>query len=95
MRSTMMWRIKWLTFCLVSAMAAATALASARIGSGRAYAVLGDLPVMHRGRVKPLNSLAVEEVERIHGRPTINLHGPDGKTTASWEPVAALLDTIG
>ncbi|MDR3622718.1 MAG: cytochrome c biogenesis protein CcsA [Paludisphaera borealis] len=42
--------------------------------------------------MKPLNSMAAEEVERIYGRSTIKLLGPDGKTTASWEPVAAVLD---
>ncbi|WP_168189293.1 cytochrome c biogenesis protein CcsA [Paludisphaera borealis] len=42
--------------------------------------------------MKPLNSMAAEEVERIYGRSAIKLLGPDGKATASWEPVAAVLD---
>ena len=63
-----------------------------RHGSGHAYAILGDLPVKHRDRVKPLSSVAIEEIKLIHGRSTIKLRGPRGKTTSSWEPVAALLD---
>src|SRR5271169_3021786 len=95
-------RITWGSFGLVLAIAAAAVLASTRVdsehtydvsvGSGHAYAILGDLPVKHRDRVKPLTSLAIEEVKLIYGRSTIKLLGPDGKTTSSWEPVAALSD---
>ncbi|WP_406696183.1 cytochrome c biogenesis protein CcsA [Singulisphaera sp. Ch08] len=95
-------RIMWLCFGLVLAIASATALTSPRVGSGyaddvrvgvgHAYAIVGDLPVKHRDRVKPLHSMAIEEVKLIYGRSTIKLLGPDGKTTSSWEPVAALLD---
>jgi Cytochrome C assembly protein len=100
--SMTMRRIKWLSFGLASAMIVAWALSSlrdgfglahdVRVGSGRAYAILGDLPVEHQGRVKPLSSMAVEEIERIHGRSPIRLIGPGGNPTANWEPVAALLD---
>ena len=62
------------------------------IGDGRAYAKLGALPVKHRGRVKPLEGMAAEEVKLIHGRPSITLFAPDGETTSTWEPVAAVLD---
>ena len=95
-------RITWHSFGFVLAIAAAAVLASTRVdsqhtydvsvGSGHAYAILGDLPVKHRDRVKPLSSMAIEEVKLVYGRSTIKLLGPDGKTTSSWEPVAALLD---
>ena len=85
-------RIKWLSFGLVLAMTSAAVPANPRVGSGHAYDILGDLPVMHRGRVKPLNSMAIEVVKLIYGRSTIELLGPDGKTTSTWEPVASLLD---
>jgi ABC-type transport system involved in cytochrome c biogenesis permease subunit len=95
-------RIKWLSFSLALVIASAAALASPRagsghaddirVGSGHAYAILGDLPVQHRDRVKPLNTMAIEEVKLIYGRSTIKLLGPDGSTASRWEPVAALLD---
>ena len=90
--STTMRKIKWLCLGLVLPLSSAAVPASSHVGSGHAYDILGDLPVMHRGRVKPLSTMAIEEVKRIHGRSTIELLGPDGKTTSSWEPVAALLD---
>lgn len=63
-----------------------------KVGSGRAYAILGGLPVKHRDRIKPLQSLAVAEVGRIHGSPSIQLLDPGGHAAKSWEPVAAFLD---
>ena len=53
--STTMRRFKWLFLGLDLMLASAAALASPRVGSGHAYAILGDLPVMHRDRVKPLS----------------------------------------
>lgn len=95
-------RIKWLSFGLALAIASTAVLVSYRIdsgyahevhiGSGRAYAILGDLPVMHRDRVKPFESMAIEKVKLIHGRSTIKLFNPERKTISIWEPVAALLD---
>src|SRR4051794_1325645 len=67
-------------------------LPDVRVGAGRAYVILGDIPVQHRGRVKPLNSLALEEIQRISGCPAIQLPGPEGKSTVTWEPVATILD---
>ncbi len=94
--------IKWFFFGLALAIASTAVLVSARIdsryvhevsiGSGRAYAILGDLPVMHRGRMKPFDSMATEKVNLIHGRSTIKLLDPERKTISRWEPVAALLD---
>lgn len=95
-------RIKWLSVGLILAISSTAMLGCSRIdsgyvqevrvGSGRAYTILGDLPVKHRGRVKPLNSVAIEEVKLIHGRSTIKLSDPERKTMSHWEPVAALVD---
>ena len=48
------------------------------LGVGPAYETLGKLPVMHQGRIKPLDTLAREEVKQIFGRETIKLHDADG-----------------
>jgi ABC-type transport system involved in cytochrome c biogenesis permease subunit len=68
-------------------------------GDGPAYKTLGDLPMMHQGRKKPLDTVARDEVKHIFGRETIKLHQAeliDGtfelKETARWLPVAALFD---
>lgn len=83
---------RWLCSGLVLAMAWAATPAISRVGSGRAYNILGDLPVKHRDRVKPLDSMAIEEVKIIYGRDSIALLGHDGKAETSWNPVAALVD---
>lgn len=62
------------------------------VGSGRAYAILGSLPVKHLGRTKPFNSLATEEIKLIHGSSTIKLVDTGSRAASRWEPVAALLD---
>ena len=61
-------------------------------GNGPAYRALGELPVMHAGRIKPIDTVAREEIKSIYTRETIMLPGPDGKPVASWMPVAAFLD---
>jgi len=43
------------------------------LGVGPAYEELGKLAVMHAGRIKPLDTLAREEVKQIFGRETIQL----------------------
>ena len=95
-------RILWISLGLGLVIASAAVLAGrrlgwrltpdVRVGSGRAYAILGDIPVKHRDRIKPLHSLAITQIQRIYGRPAIKLAGPDGKSTTTWEPVAAILD---
>ena len=76
---------------------AATALAAApagpKPGAGKAYDVLGDLPVLDtRGRVKPLHTKATDTVKEIYSRSTIKLPDPDGETTTPWPAVAAYVD---
>lgn len=91
-------RLGWLTLGLalwVSATAAMAAEAPPReYGAGAAYDALGRLAVLHSGRVKPLDTLAREEIKQIFGRETIRLIDPtrDNKTVATWTAVAALFD---
>ncbi len=93
-----MQRIVWLWIGIGSTLTLAAVLAGIgegagrRVGSGRAYAILGELLVQHQGRVKPLESMALEEIRQIHGRSTITLLDPDGRASSTWEPVAAVLD---
>jgi ABC-type transport system involved in cytochrome c biogenesis permease subunit len=57
-----------------------------RPGTGPAYDLTGQVAVMHQGRVKPLDTVAREEVKQIYGRETITLRDPH-------EEVAKVLDT--
>ena len=65
-------------------------------GVGPAYESLGGLAVMHEGRIKPIDTLAREEVKQIFGRETVKIHESDAagenKVVATWGPVAALYD---
>src|SRR5262245_16069626 len=61
--------------------------AAAVLGKGPAYETVGKVAVMHEGRIKPLDTLAREEVKQIFGRESaIKLYKPavrlDGKTRA-------------
>ena len=62
------------------------------LGTSPAYRVLGQLPMMHEGRVKPIDTVAREEVKQIYTRETIKLPPADGKPGSTWLPVAAFLD---
>ncbi len=59
-------------------------------GSGPAYERIGKVAVMHDvdGRVKPLDTLAREEVKQVYSRETIKLHDPR-------EAVEKILDAGG
>ena len=68
---------------------------AARPGSwakGPAYDQVGKLAVMHAGRVKPLDTVAREEVKQVFGRETIKLHDAAGEVVETWGPVGAFLD---
>ena len=54
-------------------------------GVGPAYEQLGKVAVMHEGRVKPLDTVAREEVKQVYSRETITLRDPR-------EEIAKLLD---
>ena len=62
------------------------------VGVTFTYKVLGELPLMHEGRIKPLDTVAREEIKSIYTRETIKLTGEDGKTVTNWSPVAAFFD---
>lgn len=59
------------------------------LGEGPAYEQVGRLAVMHTGRVKPLDTVAREEVKHIFGRETIKLHDAAGEVVETWGPVGA------
>ena len=62
------------------------------LGEGPAYEQIGKLAVMHTGRVKPLDTVAREEVKHVFGRETINLHNAGGEVVETWGPVGAFFD---
>ena len=64
------------------------------LGEGPAYDQVGKLAVMHAGRVKPLDTVAREEVKHVFGRETIKLHDASNTLVETWGPVAAFLDWI-
>ncbi len=95
----------WLRLGLALAAAASAAgLASAAepitktekvaLGVGPAYDTLGRLPMMHEGRLKPIDTVAREEIKQIYTRETIKLTTvQDGvQAVATWSPVAAFFD---
>ena len=93
-------RIEW--FALGVALAATLAFSPSTsaeekvkkesVGFTKAYESLGELPMMHEGRIKPIDTVAREEIKSIYTRETIKLTSEDGKTITSWSPVAAFFD---
>ena len=88
-----------LATALVTALAAPDSAAAEKArpevekyGKGPAYKALAALPVQHEGRVKPLDTLAREEIKQIFGRERISFLDDEGEVMATWEPVAAVLD---
>ncbi|WP_337173490.1 cytochrome c biogenesis protein CcsA [Paludisphaera sp.] len=65
-----------------------------RLGDTPAYDRVGRIAVMHQGRVKPLDTVAREEVKQIFGRETIKLLDDRNQVVESWSPVAAFVDWI-
>jgi ABC-type transport system involved in cytochrome c biogenesis permease subunit len=55
------------------------------LGTGPSYEVIGKVAVMHEGRVKPLDTVAREEVKQVYSRETMKLHDPR-------EEIAKILD---
>src|SRR5271157_4020982 len=62
------------------------------LGEGPDYDQVGKLAVMHAGRVKPLDTVAREEVKHVFGRETIKLHDAFNTVVETWGPVATFLD---
>jgi ABC-type transport system involved in cytochrome c biogenesis permease subunit len=69
-----------------SARAAESAL---QLGSGPAYDQLGHIAVMHEGRVKPLDTVAREEVKQVYSRETVTLRDPRAEVESILDPNAA------
>src|SRR5579875_4151565 len=78
-----------LTVVLASGLTARGAETIERPGAGPAYDQLGHVAVMHAGRVKPLDTVAREEVKQIYGRETITLHDPREEVARILDPEAA------
>ncbi|APW59414.1 cytochrome c biogenesis protein [Paludisphaera borealis] len=65
-----------------------------KLGVGPAYEQLGKVAVMHQGRVKPLDTVAREEVKHVFSRETIKLLDDENRVVETWGPVAAFVDWI-
>jgi ABC-type transport system involved in cytochrome c biogenesis permease subunit len=93
-------RIGWLSLAMAAALLAGRDVSAAAkppaLGVGSAYEDLARLPVMHTGRIKPIDTLAREEIKQIFGRETVKVLAinEDGavETAATWGPVATLYD---
>jgi ABC-type transport system involved in cytochrome c biogenesis permease subunit len=78
---------------LASGLTARAAETVERPGTGPAYDELGHVAVMHAGRVKPLDTVAREEVKQIFGRETITLRDPREEMAKILEADAAAKST--
>jgi ABC-type transport system involved in cytochrome c biogenesis permease subunit len=96
-----MTRYRWFSLALLALVAAGPTARAAdavkvekkeALGTGRAYEIAAQLPTMHEGRIKPIDTVAREEVKQIYTRETITLLSEDGKTLSTWAPVAAFFD---
>ena len=58
-------------------------------GKGPAYELIGKVAVMHEGRIKPLDTVAREEIKQVYGRETIKLHDPGEEVEKILDPAAA------
>jgi ABC-type transport system involved in cytochrome c biogenesis permease subunit len=95
------WLILGIALALLAGRPASAAEKPPALGIGPAYESLGELAVMHTGRVKPIDTLAREEVKQIFGK---SIFGREGvklfetnelgeiKVIATWGPVATLYD---
>ena len=51
--------------------------------------LIGKVAVLHAGRIKPLDTVAREEVKQIYSRETIKLHDPAEEIDKIIDPAAA------
>jgi len=58
------------------------------LGIGPSYELLGKVAVMHEGRVKPLDTVAREEVKQVYSRETIKLADPRNEIAEILDPEA-------
>jgi ABC-type transport system involved in cytochrome c biogenesis permease subunit len=75
--------------CFATWLPAQAAEGVASPGTGPAYEALGKVAVMHEGRVKPLDTVAREEVKQIYSRETIKLHDPREQVEKILDPSAS------
>jgi len=59
------------------------------LGKGPAYELIGKVAVMAEGRIKPLDTVAREEVKQVYSRETIKLHEPGEEIDKILDPAAA------
>src|SRR5947209_4980663 len=89
-------RIGWLSLGIALALLAIRPATAAEkptaLGVGPSYETLATLPVMHAGRVKPIDTLAREEVKQIFGRETVKLRDARNEVIETWGPVGTLYD---
>jgi ABC-type transport system involved in cytochrome c biogenesis permease subunit len=57
----------------VAATLSAQGAEAVKLGTGPAYELIGKVAVMHEGRIKPLDTVAREEVKQVYGRETVKL----------------------
>jgi ABC-type transport system involved in cytochrome c biogenesis permease subunit len=57
-------------------------------GIGPAYELIGKVAVMHEGRVKPLDTVAREEVKQVYSRETIKLPDPHEEIEKILDPAS-------
>ena len=97
MRRPIQWSGLALTIALLGSFGAGPLAApisggSTQLGDTPSYKILGQFPVMHTGRVKPLDTVAREEIKEIYTREAIKLFDDKGEVIATWLPVAAFFD---
>ncbi|WZO99536.1 cytochrome c biogenesis protein CcsA [Isosphaeraceae bacterium EP7] len=85
-------RVQWPVMGLALLLIGADSPGPKPNGGGPGYEAAGSLPLMHHGRVKPLDTMAREEIKSIYGIETIKLKGPDGEVNQTWKPTAAFVD---
>ena len=56
------------------------------LGTGPAYELIGKVAVMHEGRVKPLDTVAREEIKQVYHRETIKLRNLNDEVEAILDP---------
>ncbi len=56
------------------------------LGVGSAYDQIGKVAVMHEGRVKPMDTVAREEVKQVYSRETITLRDPREEVEKLLDP---------
>jgi len=89
------WLMLGLALAFVAGRPADAGEAPKSVGVGPAYEKVGEIPVLHEGRRKPLDTLAREVIKQIFGRESVRLYehkNDENVEVARWQPVAALLD---